>query len=91
MSKYHRARRYTPGIVVYNSNNYTKGVVLDGSPGKDTDPASRILELAGDGTFFVNTPPNRALIPTGEYFDLTELLDMLGDRKELQEDKEAEQ
>ncbi len=91
MSVYHRARRYTPGIVVYNTNNFTKGVVLDGAQGKEEDPASRILELAGDGHLFVNCPPNRALIPTGEYFDLTELFEVLGNRTELQEDKEIEQ
>ena len=65
----HLANRYARGIVVYNANNYTKGIVLDGSLGEDTDPVSRILEYGSKG-LFINCPPNRALTPTGEYFDL---------------------
>lgn len=65
----HLAKRYARGIVVYNANNYTKGIVLDGGLGEDTDPASKILEYGFNG-LFINCPPNRALTPTGEYFDL---------------------
>ena len=65
----HLANRFSRGIVVYNTNNSTKGIVLDGTRGEDSDPSSAILELGYKG-LFINVPPNRALIPTGEYFDL---------------------
>lgn len=77
----HLASRYSRGIVVYNTNNYTKGIVLDGTCGEDSDPSSRILELGHKG-LFINTPPNRALIPTGEHFDLGMIENVLSVRKE---------
>lgn len=77
----HLAKRYSRGIVVYNTNNYTKGIVLDGTCGKDDDPSSKILEL-GYNSLFINTPPNRALIPTGEYIDLDRLEEVLRVKKE---------
>ena len=84
--KYHRALRYSPGIVVYNTNNYTKGVVIDGTRGKDEDPASTIIEMTGEKGILINTPPNRALIPTGEYYDLSGLRKMLTTMDEIRED-----
>lgn len=87
---YHRAKRYTPGIVVYNTNNYTKGVVLDGTRGEDNDPGSLILEMNGQGKILVHTPPNRALIPTGEYFDISGLTKILTNREELKEDEKGD-
>lgn len=72
----HLANRYSPGIVVYNTNNYTKGVVIDGGLGQDNDPSSQILELSYRG-LIMNCPPNRALIPTGEYFDLNCIKEIL--------------
>ena len=77
----HLASRYSRGIVVYNTNNYTKGIVLDGTCGEDSDPSSQILELGYEG-LFINTPPNRALIPTGEFYDLDRLEEMLRVKKE---------
>lgn len=87
---YHRAKRYTPGIVVYNTNNYTKAVVLDGTRGEDNDPGSLILEMNGQGKILVHTPPNRALIPTGEYFDISGLTKILTNREELKEDEKGD-
>lgn len=65
------------GKVCYNANNYTKCVVIDGEKGDENDRCSRVLELAADGTLFINTPPNRALIPTEEFFDISLIKDAL--------------
>lgn len=65
------------GKVCYNANNYTKCVVLDGEKGDENDRCSRVLELAADGTLFIHTPPNRALIPTGEFFDVSLIKNVL--------------
>ena len=35
--------RYDSGCVVYNTNNYTYGIVLNGKFGDDKDPCSQIL------------------------------------------------
>ena len=65
------------GKVCYNTNNYTKCVVLDGERGDENDRCSRVLELAADDTLFIHTPPNRALVPTGEFFDVSLIKDAL--------------
>ena len=66
--------RYDRGCVVYNTNNYTYGIVLNGKVGDDKDPCSQILELNGNGSVIVNTPPNRALIPTGRFVDIAKVI-----------------
>lgn len=82
-----RAKRFTKGIVVYNHNNYTKAIVIDGYKGKDSDPSSLVLELGADG-YILHTPPNRALEPTGEYFDLSVIESVLKlPKKEQSHDK----
>lgn len=82
----HLAKRYAPGIVVYNTNNYTKGIVIDGGIDKDNDPSSQILEFGYKG-LFINCPPNRALIPTGEYFDLNGIKELLKVRRPENDNK----
>lgn len=67
---------FAPGIVCYNTNNFTKCVVLDGNRGDENDRCSLVLELFSDG-IHTHTPPNRALIPTGEYLDFTAAMEML--------------
>ena len=59
-------KRYDRGCVVYNTNNYTYGIVLNGKCGEDKDPCSQVLELTHSDGVMVHTPPNRALIPTGK-------------------------
>lgn len=60
---------FAAGIVCYNTNNFTRCIVLDGNKGTETDRCSYVLELAGD-KLITHIPPNRALIPTGEFIDL---------------------
>ena len=61
---------FAAGIVCYNMNNFTKCIVLDGEKGTEIDRRSFVLECTGHGGMITHTPPNRALIPTGEFFDL---------------------
>lgn len=67
---------FAPGVVCYNTNNFTKCIVLDGNKGDENDRSSLVLERISDG-LITHTPPNRALIPTGEYLDLTAFMEML--------------
>lgn len=67
---------FAPGIVCYDTNNYTKCIVIDGNKGDEKDRCSLVVELFSDG-LQTHTPPNRALIPTGEYLDITAALEML--------------
>lgn len=67
---------FAPGIVCYNTNNFTKCIVLDGNQGDENDRCSLVLELFSDG-LHTHKPPNRALIPTGEYLDFTAAMEML--------------
>lgn len=75
------------GIVCYNMNNFTKCIVLDGEKGTETDRCSCVLEFSGSDVITIHTPPNRALIPTGEFFDVKALKDFLTvseyERKEI--------
>ena len=66
--------RYDRGCVVYNTNNYTYGIVLNGKCGEDKDPYSQVLELTGSDGVIVHTPPNRALIPTGRFVDFAKMI-----------------
>lgn len=61
---------FAAGIVCYNMNNFTKCIVLDGKRGTETDRCSYVLECTGHGDLITHIPPNRALVPTGEFFDL---------------------
>lgn len=60
------------GMVCYNMNNFTKCIVLDGKRGTETDRCSYVLECTGNGDLITHIPPNRALIPTGEFIDIRE-------------------
>ena len=66
--------RYDRGCVVYNTNNDTYGIVLNGKCGEDKDPCSQVLELTCRDGFMVHTPPNRALIPTGRFVDVAKMI-----------------
>ena len=66
--------RYDSGCVVYNTNNSTYGIVLNGKCGEDKDPCSQVLELIGHDGVMVHTPPNRALIPTGRFVDVAKMI-----------------
>jgi hypothetical protein len=61
---------FAAGIVCYNMNNFTKCIVLDGKRGTETDRCSYVLECTGKGDLITHIPPNRALVPTGEFVDL---------------------
>lgn len=63
---------FSAGVVCYNMNNFTKCIVLDGEKGTDADRCSAVLEFSLD-KLMIHEPPNRALIPTGEFFDLKAL------------------
>jgi hypothetical protein len=67
---------FDAGIVCYNLNNFTRCIVLDGNKGTEIDRCSYVLEFAGD-KLITHIPPNRALIPTGEFFDLKALKNFL--------------
>lgn len=67
---------FARGMVCFNTNNHNKCIVLDGELGTESDRCSKTLELFPNG-LFINTPPNRALIPTGEYIDLSWLESVL--------------
>ena len=63
---------FAAGIVCYNMNNFTKCIVLDGKRGTEIDRCSYVLECTGHGDLITHIPPNRALVPTGEFVDLCE-------------------
>lgn len=67
---------FSKGIVVYNKNNMTYGVVIGDSGMSETDRTTRIMEWA-NGRIIFNCPPNRALIPTGQYYPLESLENLL--------------
>ena len=68
--------RYAKGIIVFNTNNNNYAIVISGDKGSDADPCSLVLEF-NKKKAFVHTPPNRALVPTGKFFDLEHLRDLL--------------
>ena len=61
------------GLMCLNTNNNALCVVLDGSRGNENDRCSLVLEFSGTMGFFVHTPPNRALRPTGKICNLQPL------------------
>ena len=72
----YKATVFSRGIVCYNKNNFNKCVVIDGNKGSRNDRCSTVIEMASDG-LFIHTPPNRALIPTGEYIDIQNIENVL--------------
>ena len=68
---------FAKGVVCFNTNNYSKCVVIDGSKGNENDRCSLVLENFFAEGLRMHTPPNRALIPTGEYLDIGKIEDML--------------
>lgn len=65
------------GLVCLNKNNNAYCVVIDGRKGTDDDRASLVLESNSSYGFILNTPPNRALIPTGRICNLQNLVKVL--------------
>lgn len=63
---------FSKGIVCYNTNNFTKCIVINGDKGAENDRCSLVIEYT-KGKLVMHSPPNRALIPTGEYFDVSEI------------------
>ena len=61
---------FSQGLVCLNTNNNAMCVVLDGSRGNENDRCSLVLEFSGYMGFFVHSPPNRALKPTGKICNL---------------------
>lgn len=68
--------RYTKGAVVYNTNNYNYAIVINGNKGEDDCPCSLVMELCKD-KLLIHSPPNRALIPTGKFYNLEYLKELL--------------
>lgn len=66
--------RFARGCIVYNTNNYRFAIVMNGNLGEDTDPCSEVLEMYRDNRLLKHSPPNRALIPTGQFIDVDKLL-----------------
>ena len=75
-------QRFDRGCVVFNINNESYAIVLDGTCGEDSDPCSRVLEISYNKVFFINTPPNRALIPTGRYVDIEKIMEHMKGEKQ---------
>ena len=68
---------FAKGCVCYNTNNYSKCVVIDGNIGNENDRGSLVLENFFKDGLRIHTPPNRALIPTGEFIDIKAIEEML--------------
>jgi len=68
---------FAKGVVCFNTNNYSKCVVIDGNKGIEHDRASLVLENFFDEGLKMHTPPNRALIPTGEFIDISKIEELL--------------
>lgn len=66
--------RFDRGCIVYNTNNYRFGVVMDGNRGDDADPCSEVWEIGFNSRLLKHTPPNRALVPTGRFVDIDKLV-----------------
>lgn len=78
---------FAKGIVCYNTNNERKCIVLDGNKGKEHDRCSLVLEPMF-GRLEMHTPPNRALIPTGEYVDIAGIERMLNSKIVMEKDND---
>lgn len=59
------------GDIVYNTNNYTYGIVIANLVDKG---AVTILEMDGKGEFFVNCPPLGAIVNTGKHIYLANII-----------------
>ena len=68
---------FSKGLVCENKNNNTYCVVIDGHKGSENDRCSLVLECFGSEGFMYNTPPNRALKPTGAIFDFKKLKELI--------------
>lgn len=76
---------FSRGLVCLNTNNNAYCVVLNGHRGTDDDRCSMVLEVNGEFGFFIHTPPNRALIPTGRILDVDKLVKYLQGNLEVTE------
>lgn len=70
---------FSPGLVCFNINNNALCVVIDGKRGSTTDRASLVMEINREAFLTINTPPNRALKPTGKIFNIKHLTTILRD------------
>jgi hypothetical protein len=61
---------FSQGLVCLNTNNKQYCVVIDGRRGTATDRAALVMEFNGTHGFMIHTPPNRALVPTGQVCSL---------------------
>lgn len=68
---------FAKGIVCFNTNNYTKCVVVDGNKGTSDDKCSLVIENFSSKGLGMNNVPNRALIPTGEFIDISAIEKLL--------------
>ena len=66
--------RFDRGCIVYNTNNYRFGIVMNGKLGTDADPCSEVWEKCSDNQLLKHSPPNRAFIPTGRFVDVEKIL-----------------
>lgn len=67
---------FDQGLVCMNKNNNALCVVINGMKGNPDDRCSLVIEF-NEKRFMLNTPPNRALKPTGKIKDLKELTKVL--------------
>ena len=68
--------RFSRGAIVYNTNNNQYAIVVNGKKGQDDDPCSLVMELC-QKEVLLHTPPNRALIPTGQFFNMDNFIKTL--------------
>lgn len=69
--KYYEIAPFVQGEVVYNTNNNSRGVVIEEMKDK---AAVRILEVNSKVGVFINCPPRIALKRTGETIDFKQLI-----------------
>ena len=74
---------FDQGIICYNTNNHNYCIVIDGTKGTETDRCSKVMEMCGKHGIMLHTPPNRALVPTGKYFNFEYLKKAMGIEDEM--------
>ena len=83
--KDYRETVLSQGLVCFNKNNHQYCVVIDGQRGTEDDRCSMVLEFSGKDGFFIHTPPNRALEPTGRICNLKFLAKVMSLHVSLEE------
>ena len=69
--------RYSKGAVVYNTNNCNYAIVINENKGDDADPCSLVMEFGNKADILIHSPPNRVLIPTGKFYNIAYLKELL--------------